>query len=494
MAEVIFNLEGINTNIQCKINDKMADIIDKFLIKVEQQKKKNQFYYLYNGTQIKQSLTFNEQANDLDKNRKKMNVIVNLNDGKKNENYEVTSKEVICPKCKENAIIDIKNFKINFFGCKNKHKVNDILLNEYKGTQKIDLSKIICNICNRNNKYNTHNNEFYICNTCNKNICPLCKSVHEKSHMIINYEDKNYICKKHNDSFIKFCKKCNENMCIICQNEHKTYDIFDLSSILLKKDDLLKIKDDLKNVIDKFKYKINVIKEIFDKTLNLLDIYYNVNNDIINNYNINKRNYYELQNLYKLKLNNEKLIKELKNLINNDVYSELFEFSFNNFYNDNGEKYIGELKEGLKNGKGVLFYEKNNEFKRIKYEGDFENNMMHGKGIMYWINGNRYEGEYKKGRVEGKGIMYYSDGEKYEGDWKFGRREGKGIMYYKNGNRYEGDFNNGVREGRGIIYYKNGNRFESNWKDDKSEGKGTLYFKNGKIKECVFKEDKYNDL
>ena len=32
-----------------------------------------------------------------------------------------------------------------------------------KNTQKIDISKIISNICNINNKSNTYNNEFYIC-------------------------------------------------------------------------------------------------------------------------------------------------------------------------------------------------------------------------------------------------------------------------------------------------------------------------------------------
>ena len=41
-----------------------------------------------------------------------------------------------------------------------------------------------------------------------------------------------------------------------------------------------------------------------------MDIYYEINNGIINNYNINKRNYYKLKNLYILKNNNEILIKE----------------------------------------------------------------------------------------------------------------------------------------------------------------------------------------
>ena len=45
MAEAIFNYEGINTTIQCDLNEKMKDIIDKFIIKI--QNKENNLYYLY---------------------------------------------------------------------------------------------------------------------------------------------------------------------------------------------------------------------------------------------------------------------------------------------------------------------------------------------------------------------------------------------------------------------------------------------------------------
>ena len=65
----------------------------------------------------------------------------------------------------------------------------------------------------------------------------------------------------------------------------------------------------------------------------------------------NKRNYHQLQNLNFLKINNENLIRDLNNLIKNDKISEIFEFSFDNFYNEKGEKYIGEMKNGLKDGK-----------------------------------------------------------------------------------------------------------------------------------------------
>ena len=78
--------------------------------------------------------------------------------------------------------------------------------------------------------------------------------------------------------------------------------------------------------------------------INILDIYYKINDDIVNNYNINKRNYYNLRNINNIKNNNEILIKELNNIMDNDNISDIYEFSFNNFYNNNGEKYIGEIK------------------------------------------------------------------------------------------------------------------------------------------------------
>ena len=75
-----------------------------------------------------------------------------------------------------------------------------------------------------------------------------------------------------------------------------------------------------------------------------MDIYYKKNDNIINNYNINKRNYHQLQNLNYLKNNNENLIKELNKLINSDKISEIFDFSLDNFYYEKGGKYIGEYK------------------------------------------------------------------------------------------------------------------------------------------------------
>ena len=111
-----------------------------------------------------------------------MDILVINNDEIKDNIKSIISKEIICPECKENILIDINIFKINLKGCKNNHIQNNILLHLFKETQKIDLSNIICDICKENNNNNAYNNEFYICNTCNKNLCPLCKINLDKSH------------------------------------------------------------------------------------------------------------------------------------------------------------------------------------------------------------------------------------------------------------------------------------------------------------------------
>ena len=303
MVEVIFNYEGINTKIQCNIDDIMKDIINKFLIKIGKNENDNDLLYIYGANIINYELTFFQQASKLDNNRKAMNIIVKSNNDNKKEAKGIISKDIICPECGENILINIKDFKINLYGCKNNHKINNILINKFVDTQKIDLSKIICNQCNKNNKKNAYNNVFYICNTCNKNICPLCKLKHDENHLI-KYDDKNYICKKHNDTFIKYCKKCNENICLICENSHNNHDIIDLGQVMPSKNELIKVIKDLKLIKDKFKNKIEIIKEILNRIINMIEIYYNINNNIINNYNINKRNYIKLMNLNYIKNNN----------------------------------------------------------------------------------------------------------------------------------------------------------------------------------------------
>ena len=129
------------------------------------------------------------------------------------------SKDIICPKCGASCIIDYKDYEISLSNCRNKHE-EVVKIKEFEKTQSIDENKIICNIWNINNKENSNDNKFYICGTCNKNICLLCKEDHNKEHALIDYEKRNYVCHKHNNSFISYCEICKENLCLQCKLEH----------------------------------------------------------------------------------------------------------------------------------------------------------------------------------------------------------------------------------------------------------------------------------
>ena len=179
----------------------------------------------------------------------------------------VKSKLVKCPECKENIRIKMNDYKIKLYDCKNGHNIENILLEEYENTQKIDISEIKYNICNINNKSNTFNNEFYVCNTCKKNICPLCKSIHDKNHNIINYEQKEYICEIHNEYYVKYCNTCSINICLSCYNKHNKHDIISYENIIPDIDELENKIIKLKDSIDIFKSDIKIMINKLNKVI-----------------------------------------------------------------------------------------------------------------------------------------------------------------------------------------------------------------------------------
>ena len=219
MAEAIFKYNGIDTLILCKIEDKMKDICEKFSIK--RQIDINKLIFIYGGGIINLELKYKEIANEIDKQNLKMYILVyDSSSNILNEKERIIkSKDVICPRCGEICLINFKEYKVTLNNCKNKHE-NILTLNEYENTQNINENRIICNICNKNNKSESYNNRFFRCGTCNKNICLLCREKHNKEHIIIDYENKNYICNKHNESYILYCEDCKKNLCMQCQIEH----------------------------------------------------------------------------------------------------------------------------------------------------------------------------------------------------------------------------------------------------------------------------------
>jgi len=148
--------------------------------------------------------------------------------------------------------------------------------------------------------------------------------------------------------------------------------------------------------------------------------------------------------------------------------------------NGHNWRYVGQIVKGLKEGKGIEYYNDGD-----RYEGDFRNGKKEGKGIYYFnkepFKGDRYEGDFRNGKSEGKGIYYWNNGNIYEGDYRNDQKEGKGIEYYNNGDRYEGDFRNDKKEGKGVYYMNNGDRMMGDYHNDKPTGKHVMLARNGDV-------------
>ena len=154
MAEVIFNYNGKDTIIQCRIEDKLKDICLKFAIKV--QIDINKIIFIYGGRMIDLELKYKELVNEIDEENLKMKILVYDNDSNIINDRIIKAKDIICPKCGEICLINFKEYKVILENCKNKHE-NRIRLKEYENSQNINENKIICNICKENNKSNSYN-------------------------------------------------------------------------------------------------------------------------------------------------------------------------------------------------------------------------------------------------------------------------------------------------------------------------------------------------
>ena len=350
MNEVIFDYKGSKTIIQCNENEKMKDICNRFISKILVNKEN--IYFSYNGkagNEFNEELTLSEMINSIDKERKKMNVLVYdiniINKRNENNDFIIKSNYIICPECGENSKIKFKDYKISYFDCKNGHKKDNLSLDDFIQTQNIDLSQIICDQdqCN-NNQYNSYNKQFYKCYTCNKKLCPLCKSKHDKKHIIINYDEVNFKCGKHNDVYIKYCNKCKINLCLSCEDDHLNHDILYLGDFKQNKNSLNMKLDELKQQINLLNDTINEIINILNKVKDYYNNYFNIANDMINNYNFNNRNYEILLNLKEIDANNKIIIDDIKEIMNKLDIKDIF----NNILNIYKKVKENEIKLTLK--------------------------------------------------------------------------------------------------------------------------------------------------
>ena len=68
------------------------------------------------------------------------------------------------------------------------------------------------------------------------------------------------------------------------------------------------------------------------------------------------------------------------------------------------------------NGRGTYIFKDG----IAKYVGQFRNGVPHGDGVIYYANGERYVGHWANGNFDGEGTLYFSDSTEVTGFWKAG--------------------------------------------------------------------------
>ncbi len=63
-----------------------------------------------------------------------------------------------------------------------------------------------------------------------------------------------------------------------------------------------------------------------------------------------------------------------------------------------------------------------------KYVGEIKNGLPNGKGTLFWTDGSYYAGEMKDGAIQGTGYIKYSDGSMLFGEWVNGEQYGYGYF------------------------------------------------------------------
>ena len=358
MSEVNFIYKGINTLILCSKEETMKEICSKYVIKI--QKKLDDLIFLYGGQNLNLELKLN-QISDQNKINilvyDKYSTVINTNN-----NFKI-SKHAICPECGDICLIKFEDHKIKLYDCKNNH-IKYISLNDYEDTQKIYESKIICNICKKE-KNESYNSKFYICGTCNIFCCPLYSSIHTKEHKLIDYENKNYLCLRHNEQFISYCETCKNNLCLQCELGHNnSHKIKTYKSIYPNLNNAKNIIKNIENAIYKFNNDINKIIDILMNIKNSINKYYEINNKILNNFEINKRNYQILQNINNISDTNI-IMGNLNSIINENNFAIKFNKIYDLYFNINKHHY--QLTNSNNVNSNIINNKINTTSKKLKF-------------------------------------------------------------------------------------------------------------------------------
>ena len=322
--------------IPCKLDEELNQIFKRFAEKVYSDICDLEFYY--NCKKINTDTTLKKLINN--KNIKDIEIPV-----KKRTNI------IKCPICVcNNCEIKVEDYKLFFSKCfhyRKQHEQTKNLL-DYETSQKIDFTRIESDDsrCQPKNQ-NKYLEDFNKCLKCSVTIARYFWHEHSESHThekekLIRYNEKYYYCSKHTKRFISYCNKHKINLWDDCEIEHKEKCGNKIKKFKSFNLNLSKIKEELteiKEKTDNFTITIlDQIKTFLNRANRILEKYQFIANDIIEKYEMNKKNHPELINYQVLKIDKNLSIS------NKEVLKDLDELNYQN-NNDEKENYISKCKK-----------------------------------------------------------------------------------------------------------------------------------------------------
>ena len=351
MALVNFTYNGIKTEIQYLKENKLKDICNKYISKID--KNIDSLIFLYNGNKINYELTFYEEANSLDKPNLEMNILVINNDD---------TNELKCPKCGNNLynnklFNDLIKYNKNINTNLNELKsiielisVNDINNIENK---KVKFKYLINQVIKENEKMKNDIQKMLNINTNKKIITREYKNKEVNNCFLsngFNIKNKNHILQlKYHTDRINCAIILNDGRFATCSN--------DKSIIIYNK--------------KTFKPEI-IIKEHKDFIKHILQL--NSGNlascsldGIINIFYINNNNYKVLQTL---KYHQSYIVNKIIELKNGKLVSCSNDSSIIIYSKDNNNKYIKDYLIETKGEYYCIIQTKENEICYHTYKKD----------------------------------------------------------------------------------------------------------------------------
>ena len=266
IIDIEFHYQKVKNEIKTNKKNTIIEAINKSIKSKSNfyELKDNDFIIIAHNKKIKESEIIESIMTQEDLLNKKIKIIlIPLNQ---------EQKEILCPECFEPCKISIKNYRINLCHESGMHNIENIKFSEFNKIQ-TEL---------KNNQINS---------------------------------EKKYLCQKHKNLFIKYCAECDMNICDICEKEHEGHYINSFNELYINENQIKENIKKLKQNLDLFNKNLKEIIHKLNKVVENMAIFYEINENIINNYSSNYTNYIELLNIYDI---NNSIEKEIENIENTD--------------------------------------------------------------------------------------------------------------------------------------------------------------------------------